>query len=213
MCPHALIPFKPSGSKSRLSGLLSLEEREAFARAMLDDVIAAVKDVNCRPVIIATELYDSEDIQVTIADKDLSGALNEVLSQGAGPVLIIMADIPLANGQAIRRVISTQSDIAIVPGRGGGTNAIFIQDPTKFRVDYYGMSFLKHAKIAKDMGLSCEVVDSFLLHTDIDEEEDLVELLTHGEGKSRKYLEDLGFILSAEDGRVKIMRESPRSNQ
>jgi len=214
MCPHALIPFKPAGPKSRLSGILSPEEREAFARAMLEDVIAAAKDANCSPVIVATELYDSEDIQVTIADKDLSGALNEVLSQAVGSVLILMADLPLATGPAIRRVVSTKSDIAIVPGRGGGTNAIFVAEPAKFHVDYYGMSFSKHLRIAQEAGLSCEVIDSFLLHTDIDEEEDLVELLTHGTGKSRKYLEDLGFTLSAENGRVSVKRKnvsSPRA--
>ena len=76
------------------------------------------------------------------------------------------------------------------------------------------MSFSKHLRIAQEAGLSCEVIDSFLLHTDIDEEEDLVELLTHGTGKSRKYLEDLGFTLSAENGRVSVKRKnvsSPRA--
>ncbi|MFZ0004347.1 MAG: 2-phospho-L-lactate guanylyltransferase [Methanoregula sp.] len=208
MCPHALIPFKPAGPKSRLSGMLSPDERETFARAMLEDVIAAVKDANCSPVIIATELFDSEDIQITIADKDLSGTLNEVLSQAAGPVLILMADLPLATGESIRRVVNTKNDIAIVPGRGGGTNAIFVKEPTKFHVDYYGMSFSKHMQIVREAGLSCEVVDSFLLHTDIDEEDDLVELLTHGTGKSRKCLEDLGFTLSSEHGRVGVKRKN-----
>ncbi len=188
--------------------MLSPDERETFARAMLEDVIAAVKDANCSPVIIATELFDSEDIQITIADKDLSGTLNEVLSQAAGPVLILMADLPLATGESIRRVVNTKNDIAIVPGRGGGTNAIFVKEPTKFHVDYYGMSFSKHMQIVREAGLSCEVVDSFLLHTDIDEEDDLVELLTHGTGKSRKCLEDLGFTLSSEHGRVGVKRKN-----
>ncbi len=207
MCPHALIPFKPAGPKSRLSGILSPEEREAFARAMLEDVIAAAKDANCSPVIIATELFDSEDIQITVADKDLSGTLNELLPQSIGSILILMADLPLATGPAIRRVISTTSDMAIVPGRGGGTNAIFLKEPAKFHVDYYGMSFSKHLRIAQEAGLSCEVIDSFLLHTDIDEKDDLVELLTHGTGKSREYLERLGFALSGENGRVGVERK------
>ena len=30
------------------------------------------------------------------------------------------------------------------------------------------------------------MIDSFVLHTDLDENDDLVELLTHGTGKSRK---------------------------
>jgi 2-phospho-L-lactate guanylyltransferase len=50
------------------------------------------------------------------------------------------------------------------------------------------------------------VVDSFRLHTDIDEPWDLAELLIHGAGKSRAYLESLGFILSTEKGRVGVER-------
>jgi 2-phospho-L-lactate guanylyltransferase len=69
------------------------------------------------------------------------------------------------------------------------------------------MSFLKHVKIAGDAGLSYDVVDSFRLHTDIDEKEDLVELLIHGTGRSRAYLEELGFVLSAEKGRVGVARK------
>ncbi|MDD1696497.1 MAG: 2-phospho-L-lactate guanylyltransferase, partial [Methanoregula sp.] len=76
-----------------------------------------------------------------------------------------------------------------------------------YHVEYYGTSFLKHVKIAEDSGLSCEVIDSYRLHTDIDEKEDLAELLIHGTGKSRAYLEDLGFVLSVEKGRVGIGRK------
>ena len=63
--------------------MLSPDERETFARAMLEDVIAAVKDANCSPVIIATELFDSEDIQITIADKDLSGYIKRSTFSGS----------------------------------------------------------------------------------------------------------------------------------
>jgi 2-phospho-L-lactate guanylyltransferase len=174
---------------------------------MLEDVIYAAKDANCSPVIVGTELFDSEDIQVTVKDADLNQTLNSMLPQSVGEILIIMADLPLANAQAIRRVIATEKDIAIVPGRGGGTNVIFIKEPQRFHVDYYGTSFLKHVKIAEDAGLSCEVIDSFRLHTDIDEKEDLVELLVHGKGKSRAYLEELGFVLTVEKGRVGVERK------
>ncbi len=184
MCPHALIPFKLVNPKTRLSCVLSQEEREAFARAMLDDVIYAIKDANCSPVVVGTELFDSEYIQIAVSDADLNQALNSLLPQSIGAILIIMADLPLANADAIRRVIATKNDIALVPGRGGGTNVIYIKEPQRFHVDYYGMSFLKHVKIAQDAGLSCEVIDSFRLHTDIDEKEDLVELLIHGTEKT-----------------------------
>jgi 2-phospho-L-lactate guanylyltransferase len=188
MCPHALIPFKLVNPKTRLSCVLSQDEREVFARAMLEDVIHAVKDANCSPVIVGTELFDSEDIQITVSDADLNQTLNSLLPQSVGSILII-----------------------IVPGRGGGTNSIFIREPQRFHVDYYGTSFLKHVKIAQDAGLSCEVIDSFRLHTDIDEKEDLVELLIHGTGKSRAYLEELGFVLSVEKGRVGVERKEKKT--
>lgn len=205
--PPALIPFKPKNPKTRLSTILTEEEREQFATSMLEDVKAAVKDAMCQPVLVCSELFDSDDVQVTITGTDLNGTLNAILPQNIGPTLIIMADLPLADAASVRRVISTPQDIAIVPGRGGGTNAIFMKEPQKFHVDYYGTSFLKHMKIATDAGLSVEVIDSFRLHTDIDEPDDLVELLIHGTGKSRAFLESLGFILSVTRGRVVVERK------
>jgi 2-phospho-L-lactate/phosphoenolpyruvate guanylyltransferase len=208
MCPHAYIPYKPVNPKTRLSCVLSQEERETFARAMLADVVYAVRDVNCSPVVVGTELFDSEDIQITVTDADLNQTLNSLLPQTVGEILIVMADLPLADGASLKRVLATKKDMAIVPGRGGGTNVIYLKEPSRFHVDYYGTSFLKHVKIAEEAGLSYEVIDSFRLHTDIDEKEDLVELLIHGTGKSRAYLEELGFTLSMEKGRVGVERKN-----
>ncbi|MGA2918454.1 2-phospho-L-lactate guanylyltransferase [Methanoregula sp.] len=207
MCPHALIPYKTKNPKTRLSALLSQEEREQFAEAMLEDVLFAVKDANCMPVIVSTELFESELVQITVQDADLNQTLNEILPRAENSVIIIMADLPLADAASIRRAVTTQKDVAIVPGRGGGTNVIYLKEPQKFHVDYYGGSFSKHMAIAEQAGLSVDVIDSFRLHTDIDEEEDLVELLIHGAGKSRAYLEGLGFALATDKGRVGITRK------
>ena len=207
MCPHALIPYKPKNTKTRLSPVLDQDEREKFAEAMLADVLSALKEVNCSPVVVGTELFDSEVVQITVQDADLNASLNEILPTNTQEILIIMADLPLADEASIRRLLRTEKDMAIVPGRGGGTNAIYLKEPTKFRVNYYGASFLKHMKIAEEAGLSVEVIDSFRLHTDIDEQDDLVELLIHGKGKSRAYLEELGFTLSDEKGRVGVTRK------
>jgi 2-phospho-L-lactate guanylyltransferase len=161
----------------------------------------------CSPVIVGTELFDSDLVQVTIMDADLNQSLNEILPTTEQNILILMADLPLADEASIRRVTSTTKDMAIVPGRGGGTNVIYIKDPKKFHVDYYGTSFLKHMTIAREAGLSVDVIDSFRLHTDIDEDDDLVELLIHGTGRSRAYLEELGFHHETETGRVRIARK------
>jgi 2-phospho-L-lactate/phosphoenolpyruvate guanylyltransferase len=203
----AVIPFKPKNPKTRLSCVLDEPEREAFAEAMLLDVVDVVRDADCQPVILGTELFDSELVQVTITGAGLSEALNEYLACAVTGVLIIMADLPLADKESVRRVIGTKMDMAIVPGRGGGTNVIYLKEPARFHVDYYGGSFLKHIRIAKECGLTCEVIDSFRLHTDIDEKEDLAELLIHGTGKSRAFLEVRGFTLITENGRTGVERK------
>jgi 2-phospho-L-lactate guanylyltransferase len=203
----AVIPFKPRNPKTRLSCVLDEPEREAFAEAMLLDVVGAVRDADCQAVILSTELFDSDLVQVTIRDMGLSDATNEYLSCAVTDVLIIMADIPLADRESIKRVTGTKKDMAVVPGRGGGTNVIYVKEPARFHVDYYGGSYLKHMRIAAECGLSCDVIDSFRLHTDIDEKEDLAELLLHGSGKSRAFLEERGFSLTTENGRVGVERK------
>jgi 2-phospho-L-lactate guanylyltransferase len=204
----AVIPYKPKNPKTRLSCVLDEQERETFAEAMLLDVVDAVRDADCQAVILSTELFDSELVQITIKDAGLSDALNEYLSCAVTDVLIIMADLPLADRESIKRVTGTKKDMAIVPGRGGGTNVIFLKEPARFHVDYYGGSYIKHMRIAAECGLSCEVVDSFRLHTDIDEKEDLAELLIHGAGKSRAFLDERGFVVITDDkGRVGVERK------
>jgi 2-phospho-L-lactate guanylyltransferase len=203
----AVIPFKPRNPKTRLSCILDQAERENFAEMMLADVISAAEGAGCLPLVLSTEAYEFGDFQVLENPSGLNEALNDLLSNTPGPVLILMADLPLATNEAIKRMITHSADMSIVPGRGGGTNAIFLSSGESYRVDYYGASFLKHMRIAEERGLSCEVVDSFRLHTDVDEKEDLVELLIHGQGKSRACLEELGFRLLIEKGRVGVVRE------
>lgn len=206
MSVPALIPFKPTNPKTRLSCVLDQPEREKFARLMLCDVITAVTGAGCEPVILATEPFSFEGVRVVQDPRGLNESINAYLERTSGPLLIIMADTPLVRAAAVRRLLSTPSDMAIVPGRGGGTNAIYLSCADRFRVSYYGASFQKHLAIAAECGLSCEVVDSFLIHTDIDEKEDLVELLIHGTGRSSGFLKELGFAITIEKGRVGVDR-------
>jgi 2-phospho-L-lactate guanylyltransferase len=207
---HALIPFKPVNPKTRLSCILNQEEREAFARAMLDDVITSVLKSGCSATLLCTHAFSHEQALIAVRKEPLNDAINWALEQFHCPALIIMADIPLVTAGDIQRLIRTEKDMAIVPGRGGGTNIIFLKKPRCFRADYYGASFLDHLRIAGECGFSVEVIDSFRMSTDIDEKEDLVEILIHGKGRtSREYLEELGFALSIDaKGRVSVERHT-----
>lgn len=210
---RAVIPFKKSNAKSRLSPLLSEKEREEFAIAMLHDVVEALVASTCFQVIdvLSTSIIDVKDVNVVLTKKGLNEALNEYLQKMSNhsikqPVMIIMADIPLVSVSNIRDIVSSSADMVIAPGRMGGTNVLFIKHPSRFNVDYYGVSFLKHCNIASKNRLSFEVFDSFNLSTDIDEIQDLAELLIHGKGHAVTYLRNKGFSIVTKEGRVGVKR-------
>jgi 2-phospho-L-lactate guanylyltransferase len=118
--------------------------------------------------------------------------LNELLTREEEPMLIIMADIPLATPETINEIIRHEEDVVVMPGRNGGTNALFLRRPHDFAVSYYGISFLEHIETAKRHNLSYAVHDSFFIGVDIDEVEDMIELLIHGRGASVEYLREIG---------------------
>lgn len=202
----AVVPFKPGNPKSRLSCILDEEERTHLARAMLRDVLSALHGAGCDPFVMSTAPFSLAGERVVANPAGLNEALNDLLAKTDGPLLILMSDLPLVTPGIIRAMVRTHRDMAIAPGRGVGTNAIYLRSASGFRVDYYQASYLKHIRIAEERGLSYDVIESFRLHTDVDEKEDLVELLVHGTGESRQYLEGLGFALSIEKGRVGVER-------
>jgi 2-phospho-L-lactate guanylyltransferase len=161
--------------------------------------------------ILTTSLIDQDGANTVLTEMGLNEALNEYLKKMCShslnePVLIFMADIPLVSIKNIMDITASKADVVIVPGRMGGTNAIFIRNPSRFHVDYYGASFLKHSDIAQKNGLVVEVFDTFNVSTDIDETADLVEVLLHGKGSAAGYLKKLGFVLEESRGRVGVKR-------
>ncbi len=210
---RAVIPFKKSNAKSRLRASLSEKEREELASAMLTDVAEALTRSGCFKVVdvLSTSIIEVKGANIVLTEKGLNEALNEYLQKMAShsinePVLIIMADIPLVSIKNIQDITSSEADIVIVPGRMGGTNALFVRSPEHFHVDYYGASFLKHHEIASRSGLKTDIFDSFNLSTDIDEVSDLAEILLHGTGEAVRYLKKLGFVLAESGGRVGVKR-------
>ncbi|GAA0208353.1 CofC family guanylyltransferase [Halobaculum roseum] len=149
------------------------------------------------------------------------------------PLAVVMADLALATPRALARLrgphggdgstaaadssdpagdssdpagdSSDPADVAIAPGRGGGTNALLVRHP-EFRVDYHGASSLDHLRAARDLGATVHELDSRRLATDIDEREDLAEVLISGDGAARDWLVEAGFRLETGDGRVTVER-------
>ena len=224
MKPKAIIPFKKERAKSRLGGVLGEKEREEFAVRMLGDVLVALSESEIEEVeIISTcseeqikedlnrglklnlelesELKSNLNLKLTVREdgRGLNEVLNEEIKDEKEPVLIIMADVPLATPESIDEIISREEDVVITPGREGGTNALFLRKPYKFAVSYYGISCLKHIETAKRRDLSYAIHDSFFISTDIDEVNDLIELLIHGGGFSAEYLRGIGVSIHADN--------------
>ncbi|WP_096395839.1 2-phospho-L-lactate guanylyltransferase [Halorubrum trapanicum] len=214
---EVIVPFSTDRPKSRLSDVLSPDERSEFARAMLDDVLDAVAAAGGEPLVLATDAVDV-DRPVTVDERPLTDAVNAALDARLGaegrsddtpePVAVAMSDLALATPVALGRLFEAgrDADVAMAPGRGGGTNA-FVASHPEFRVDYHGASYLDHREIASDVGAAFVAVDSHRLGADVDEPADLAEVLIHGEGRSAAWLREAGFVLDASDGRVAVVRE------
>lgn len=206
-----LVPFKLKGAKSRLSPILSPDERALLAISMLKDVLDAVSSACAGGATILFKPGNTslrrQGIRADVRESglELNEAINSFLEEWAdmgwpSDVLITMSDLALLSPEEIRGVLGTEGDVVLSPGRGGGTNLILIRDPG-FRTCYQGLSFPKHIDFCRRAGLSVGIYASYFTGCDIDEPEDLAEILIHGCGRSKEVLIKMGFALS-ESGRA-----------
>ena len=200
---RVVVPFAARSPKTRLAPVLGDDERREFARARLDDVLAAVRDAGETPEVLATAPLDV-DAAVTVDDRPLTPAVDAVIDEST-PVAVVMADLALATGESLRRLLAADGEVVAAPGRGGGTNALVVRNGD-FHVDYHGASIRDHRRIAREVGAELVEVDSMRLATDVDESSDLVEVLLHGDGEAATWLREAGFALDADGGRVGLRR-------
>ncbi|MFB6250213.1 MAG: 2-phospho-L-lactate guanylyltransferase [Halobellus sp.] len=228
-----IVPFTDRDPKSRLKPVLGAAERRKFAFAMLQDVVTTIEATGHEPELLvprpldvaesaadtaakASEAAEDDAVPESVADRPtivddrpLTPAVNGVLSRVAdgdtAAVAIVMADLALATPTALHRLFSAGGDVAIAPGRGGGTNALVVRDPG-FAVDYHGTSYRDHHRAAAEAGLAVGVVDSMRLASDVDEPADLVEVLLHTDGRSAAWLREAGFEVDDSESRVGVQR-------
>lgn len=204
---RVVVPFDASRPKTRLADTLDAAERAAFAEEMLQDVVSALREVGVKVEVLATEPIDAS-VPVSVDERPLTVAVNDVLSEASQPLGIVMADLALVTPAALGTLLDTDGDVVLVPGRGGGTNAIVSRHP-EFRADYHGVSIRDHREKAAQIGASVSEVDSHRLSTDIDTREDLSEVILHGDGRAADWIADR-FVLEVTDGRVGVSRRTDR---
>jgi len=199
-----VVPVSGSDPKTRLSSVLTPDERREFTEAMLADVLAAVGAAGHSPEVVATAPVAC-DAPVTIDDRGLDPLVNGLLAETDGELAVVMADLPLLTPPTVEKLFEPDADVVLAPGLGGGTNAFVCRHPD-FRVDYHGASIRDHRRIARETGATVAEVDSRRLATDIDEPGDLVEVMLHSDGAAADWLDDAGYELAVDDGRVTVER-------
>jgi len=201
---RVLVPYDGRDPKTRLSSLFDDAERRTLARLMLEDVIDVLERAGRTPTVLSTAAVDV-DCPVILDQAGLSAAVNRLLEREC-PVAVVMADLPLLNVDAVDALFERDGDVVIAPGLGGGTNALVVRHP-EFRVDYHGVSYRDHAARAAEVGAGLSTVPSFRFAVDIDEPDDLVEVLLHGENATADWLEDAGVRISETGSRAVVARE------
>ncbi|MFT4947153.1 MAG: 2-phospho-L-lactate guanylyltransferase [Natronomonas sp.] len=197
-----LVPFDPRDPNTRLSSVLSLDQRREFAEAMLTDVLDAVDAAGHDPTILSTADLDRSR-PVAVDSRPLTEAVNAGLDSRSPPVAVVMADLPLVTPQTVDRLLSAEGGVVLAPGLGGGTNAFCSRHP-EFRVDYHDGSYRKHRRRAESCGATVRTLDSFRLAVDIDERADLAEVILHSSGEAAAWLDSEGFEIDTRGGRCTV---------
>lgn len=191
MTVWAVIPVKPLRlAKSRLRDVLTPEERQMFAEAMLRHVLDVVRSV---PQITGTLVISRDNHALALArehgaktvQESGSPELNVALmratsiigSWGSDAVLVLPADLPLIDASDISGILEMGQEprsVVISTDRNkDGTNALLMRPPGLIDFAYGDGSFQRHAVMARDAGAVVNIYESDRMWQDIDLPEDI----------------------------------------
>ncbi len=190
----AIIPVKPlRRGKSRLSGVLSEDERALLNYTMLTNTIKTLAEVGEveQTLVVSRDpaaLALAREYGARTLQEDGNPGLNTALKRAtvvamayaARGVLVLPADLPLLSVADVREIIHFTEKppvVVVAPDRrGGGTNALLMSPAGLIDYHFGPGSFQKHVQSAEKAGVHVEVLNLFSLGLDLDLPEDL-ELL------------------------------------
>jgi 2-phospho-L-lactate guanylyltransferase len=187
----AIVPVKPlRRAKSRLSTVLSREERASLSQQMLVHTLEVLSQV---PSVERTLVVSRDSRALALAREYRAGTVTErgspqlnqalvratLLARGYGVsgVLVLPADLPLLTVDGIEKIIAMATEppvVVIAPDRRNkGTNALLSSPPGLIEYDFGPDSFARHLSHAKAAGVRVEICDLPSIGLDIDIPEDL----------------------------------------
>jgi len=211
MAVFVIIPVKKlDDAKSRLSPLLTNDERKQFCLKMLEDVLRTVKSTRSinQTVVVSNDsevFHVAKNFEATYL-KEKKAGLNEAASEsidwcidrGATSVLVLPADIPLVMPKDLNRMLALgkKASIVISPSRSGkGTNALLLTPPNVCPTFYGPCSFQRHLEEASKRRISFRRFGSHRIALDIDTVDDLTDFISTNakETSAYKFLDKIGI--------------------
>ena len=188
----AIVPVKPlRRGKSRLSSVLSQDERLNLNQQLLSNTLRTLKSI---PELEHVLVISRDPNALALARKhgartvqeDGAPQLNVALTRATvfvkrfatRGVLIIPADLPLLSTTDINRLLDCAHDppvVAVAPDRRReGTNALLVSPIGLIEYDFGPGSFQRHCERARLAGARLQIVELPTLALDVDVPEDLV---------------------------------------
>jgi 2-phospho-L-lactate guanylyltransferase len=187
----AVIPVKETlGAKQRLSAGVPAHLRQELALTMLEDVLAAVSQAqDLAGIAIVTLDAKASRLAQAYGARILTGgaraghtgavaaAARELAAEGAGGMMQLPGDIPLATPGEFSHVLSMHRaapSFTIVPSHDDfGSNTVVVSPPAAVPLTFGDDSFFPHLRTAKLYGIEPTVVRLPGIGRDIDKPEDL----------------------------------------
>jgi len=186
----ALVPAKGRGGKSRLSPVLSADERECLSRWMLARALDALKRSSAvgtvrvvgRDPALESLVRARGAAYVQERAASLNGALQVEFDRclaAHGRALIAFGDLPLLEADAVDALVAAgeRTELVLAPDRcGRGTNALLYRGEASLLLRYGPDSFPAYLEGAASAGLNVEVVRHPALMDDLDTPADWARL-------------------------------------
>ena len=187
----AIVPVKPlRRGKSRLSGVLSQEERTTLNQFLLAHTLDTLKVIpEIEHILVVSRdpaaLALARDHGARTVQENGTPHLNVALTRAtivvrnytARGVLIVPADLPLITPQDVRSMLECAYDppvVVVAPDRHRqGTNALLVCPVGLIQYDFGPGSFQRHCERARQAGARLEICDLPSLALDVDLPEDL----------------------------------------
>ncbi len=188
----AILPVKRFPlAKQRLGETIADSLRANLARAMVGDVLSALRDcpavdativVTCESSVAAAARYiDAIVVEDTAEDGQSAAAelgIAKALREGFERVLCVPGDCPTLDPAELCDLLEQETaSVVIIPDRhGSGTNGLLLAPPDTIGPSFGPDSRARHERLANEGGLICRVAQPASLLLDIDTGDDLAVL-------------------------------------